>query len=140
MAGTGAARAKLEEWIAKAPAAAQAAAVAMAAVAMRETQAQLGTSSHPKGTPTPSAPGSPPSLISGQLRRSVIMQPVAPGHVRVGATAVYARIQELGGDSGPGHMTHLPARPYLAPALKKAAESGALTEAAMQVIQKVLEA
>lgn len=31
----------------------------------------------------------------------------------VGTDVIYARIHQLGGDTGRGHATHLPARPYL---------------------------
>lgn len=69
---------------------------------------------HPEGTPTPSAPGSPPSIISGTLRASVkTFKPVKRGFgqysILVGPTVVYGRIQELGGDN-------LPPRPYMRPA------------------------
>lgn len=33
--------------------------------------------------------------------------------VRVGTNKVYARIHQLGGDTGRGHKTHIEARPYL---------------------------
>ena len=80
----------------------------------------LSTTSHPPGTPTPSAPGEPPSLITGSLRRSITVDgPDRRGanrwEARVGPTIIYGRIQELGGTAGRG--AHLPARPYMAPAL-----------------------
>lgn len=81
----------------------------------REAQRLLALTSHAPGTPTPSAPGEPPSLISGALRRSITVEP--PEHtsegwsIRVGPTIVYGRVQELGG--GP---SNLPARPYMRPA------------------------
>lgn len=138
MGGADEALAKLRRMRERTPAAAQAAAVAMGAVAMREVQRQLSLSEHDPGTATPSQPGEPPSLITGQLRRSVIMKPKGRAHVQVGATTVYARIQELGGDAGRNHATHLPPRPYLKAALEKLAESGALTKAAAKVIRAVL--
>ena len=71
------------------------------------------TGAHAKGTPTTSAPGSPPDVVTGTLRRSVTSEtPVLNGAVatgRVYPTAVYARIQELGGRG-------LPPRPYMEPA------------------------
>jgi phage gpG-like protein len=124
----------------RAPVTADLAAAAMAAVVMRAVQEELGKTSHDPGTATPSQPGEPPSLITGQLRRSVIMKTKGRGHIQVGATAVYARIQELGGDAGRGHRSHLPPRPYLAPAVKRLAASGALTKAAAKVIRTLLEA
>jgi hypothetical protein len=35
----------------------------------------LTSSSHPLGTPTPSRPGQPPSLVTGRLRRSMTRTP-----------------------------------------------------------------
>lgn len=81
----------------------------------REAQRLLALTSHAPGTPTPSAPGQPPSLISGALRRSITVEP--PIHsadgwsISVGPTIVYGRVQELGG--GP---SNLPPRPYMRPA------------------------
>lgn len=76
----------------------------------------LSRTSHARGTPTPSPPGAPPSLISGQLRRSVQVEGATrtgPGQwsAKVGAEAVYAAVQEQGGGN------NLPARPYMAPTL-----------------------
>jgi phage gpG-like protein len=73
-------------------------------------------SRHPKGTPTPSAPGSPPSIVTGALRASVrATKPESKGfaayEVLIGPTLVYARVQELGGGK-----SNLPARPYVQPA------------------------
>lgn len=78
---------------------------------------------HKAGTPTTSAPGSPPDVVTGTLRRSVFSEPVkrsltgATG--RVYPTVVYARIQELGGRTGRGGHTVLPARPYFTPAVQR---------------------
>lgn len=84
-------------------------------VVQKEAQRLLALTSHPAGTPTPSAPGSPPSLVSGALRRSITVEPptrTADGwSISVGPTIVYGRVQELGG--GP---SSLPPRPYMAPA------------------------
>jgi len=84
----------------------------------REAQRLLALSSHPPGTPTPSSPGQPPSMISGALRRSIeVGQPeMRDGgwFIAVGPTIVYGRIQELGGQAGNGAT--LPPRPYMAPA------------------------
>ena len=112
-------------------------------VVVAETQKQF-TGAHKKGTPTTAAPGSPPDVVTGMLRRSVKMTPViVSGIVASGSvypSAVYARIQELGGDStAPNwgskkakkatkkraaveavstgrHPIHIPARPFLEPA------------------------
>lgn len=82
---------------------------------------ELMRKEHPHGTPTPSAPGEPPAMITGRLKASVTVEPTrAVGstrfEARVGPTAVYARIQELGGTAG--HGAQLPARPYVRPALE----------------------
>lgn len=83
-----------------------------------EAKRQLTTSSHTRDTATPSSPGEPPSLVSGNLRRSVLTRgPTGSGPaatISVGPTAIYSRIQELGGTAG--HGAQLPARPYLTPA------------------------
>lgn len=100
------------------------------------TKENLARTSHQRGTPTPAAPGQPPSLIDGTLRRSVkVKGPSREGadgwKAEIGPTAVYGRIQELGGMTGRGHRTRLPARPYLGPALDQVVSSGEL-EAAMR--------
>jgi len=70
------------------------------------------TEAHKSGSPTPSRPGTPPAVITGTLRRSITSSPVTTNGLaamgRVYPTAVYSRIQELGGGA-------LPARPYMAP-------------------------
>lgn len=105
-----------------------------------ETKKKLTTTTHPKGTPTPSRPGEPPSLVTGTLRRSVVIVPAVPlggtaWMAQVGPTAAYARIQELGGKLGynPRHgmWRHglegsLPARPYLVPTVEKLIADGSL--------------
>lgn len=103
----------------------------------------LRTYSHPRNTPTPSPPGGPPALVSGHLRRTwrthLARAGVKPftAEAATGPTAVYSRIQELGGTitqtrirtvrrrpgSDPGafaKVTHtvtirLPKRPYVKP-------------------------
>lgn len=84
---------------------------------------QLTTGSHAKGEPTGARPGEPPDLVSGTLRRSVQVQ--GPTSIAglgftasTGPTAVYGRIQELGGVAG--HGNYLPARPYMQPAVQAA--------------------
>lgn len=77
-----------------------------------------------KGETSSSPPGSPPYLVSGTLRRSVTVQGPAPEgagfKASVGPTAVYGRIQELGGVAGRG--ARLPARPYVRPAIVESGE------------------
>jgi len=97
-----------------------------------ETKEDLSIGSHAKGEPTSSAPGAPPDLVTGALRRSVKVEGparVGPATWRagVGPTAVYGRIQELGGVTGRGGATALPARPYLGPALQHLIDSGRLS-------------
>lgn len=81
----------------------------------------LAAGSHSRGTPTGSPPGSPPWRISGHLGDSVTVRrarSTGPGRWegQAGPTAIYGRIQELGGVTGRGHRTTLPARPSLRPA------------------------
>lgn len=102
------------------------------------TKSKLTWTTHRKGTQTPSQPGEPPSLVTGQLRRSVKVVPAVPlgagaWQSSVGPTAAYARIQELGGKLGanPRHgmwrsPASLPPRPYLAPAVAELITSGEL--------------
>lgn len=81
----------------------------------------LSEKSHPMGTKTPSAPGEPPALITGSLKRSVYSKGAVGKAGRyaakVGPRTVYARIQELGGHAGKNHRSYLPPRPYVKPAL-----------------------
>lgn len=95
-----------------------------ASIIEREIKDQLRTTSHPRRTLTPSAPGSPPSLVSGTLMRSIAVDGPSGGlgvyTATIGPTAIYGRIQELGGVTGRGHRVHLPARPYVDPGWEKA--------------------
>ena len=108
----------LEGMQARGPAMAVAAATAMGALMVAETMNTLSTTSS-----SPSTPGTPPAIVTGQLRRSVKAEPAevseTSASVTVGATTVYARIQELGGDAGIDHSAHLPPRPYLAPTVER---------------------
>lgn len=104
-----------------------------AALAEGKARAELSRSSHARGTPTPSAPGEPPSLITGRLRGSFhVVGPTAAGAAAwmsvLGPTAVYARIQELGGETGRGHRTVLPPRPYVRPAAESLRRDPVLME------------
>jgi hypothetical protein len=87
----------------------------------RQTRTKLSLGWHPPGTQTGSVPPQPPWRITGELSRSVKVERArrlseGTWEGRLGPTAVYARIQELGGRTGRGHRTVLPARPYLRPA------------------------
>lgn len=103
--------------------------IAGQAVIEGRARAELSRYSHPRGTPTPAPPGGPPARIDGRLRDSFdLAGPTAAGagvwRSVMGPTAVYARIQELGGVTGRGHATTLPARPYLHPSARAAIDSG----------------
>lgn len=96
-----------------------------------EIKKTLTTSSHSRRTPTPSSPGEPPSVVTGTLRRSITVKgphPLGLGRweAQIGPTAVYGRIQELGGVTGRGGTAVLPARPYVSPSFQRLAASGAL--------------
>ena len=79
---------------------------------------------------SPSPPGSPPSLQTGTLRRSIkVTTPESKSAtgwtISVGPTAIYGRIQELCGYTG-AYDSYLPPRPYLEPSLKKVIDDGSL--------------
>lgn len=81
---------------------------------------------HPRGTPTPSVAPEPPARVDGHLGRAFVSPPAVetmPGtwSATLGNTAVYSRIQELGGVSGRGHRSRLPPRPYLSRAVEELA-------------------
>lgn len=121
----------LKASVAAADAGSRMAVVSAAAAVETAAKKKLTTSSHRKGTPTPSRPGQPPSLVTGQLRRSVRTSPpskvgITAWQTTVGPTAVYARIQELGGDT---RWSTLPARPYFAPSVDELVRNGALLAA-----------
>jgi hypothetical protein len=89
--------------------------------AVQQQRTLLALGRHPPGTPTGSPPGSPPWWITGDLHDSVKLRRAkltAPGtwFGEMGPTTIYSRIQELGGDTGWQHHTHLPPRPSLYPA------------------------
>lgn len=113
----------LKEWQLRQKLAGAAALKESADLLQSETRKALSLRAHQKGTKTPSAPGQPPAYISGALAESVQIQgPNAiPGgfEARIGPTIVYARIQELGGVTGRGHQTRIPARPYLDPTVRE---------------------
>lgn len=97
----------------------RAAAEAMANEGKNVMQRKLSQRSHARGTPTPSAPGTPPARISGRLHDSVqASSPSGGGGVwraHVGPHGVvYSAIQNFGGVAGRNHTAHLPPRPYTA--------------------------
>jgi phage gpG-like protein len=105
--------------------------------------------------------GSGPNVVTGTLRRSIVMEgPVRTGlgtaTARVGPTVVYGRIQELGGtitaknapylmisfpDGGFAQVTQvtLPPRPFLEPAVRDVVDSGALMEVMTHVWGAAIE-
>jgi hypothetical protein len=96
----------------------------------RRVFVQLSRYSHPPNTPTPSPPGQPPARISGHLRGS--LSPTGPYPTgggfggKLGPTAVYSRIQELGGQAGRNHSVTLPPRPYMRPTRAQVIADGSL--------------
>lgn len=105
----------------------------------RAMKERLSRYSHAEGTRTPSPPGEPPALITGNLRRSVVTdgphqvdEDVVTGSM--GPSAIYAEIQEKGGTvvarnyrqlGNPavgffGRSVTLPARPYVEPSVEDA--------------------
>lgn len=120
------------------------------------TDVTLRTATHRAATRTPSAPGQPPALVTGTLRRSarivpaVASGPRAVSSVRMGT--VYARIQELGGDISVkrakvlynkrtkqafGTHVRLPARPYMKPTRDALLASRRLQMRAAQAVAAV---
>ena|SRR5437879_9744336 len=96
----------------------RAAAEAMAGAGQDEIRRKLGQRSHARGTPTPSAPGTPPARVSGRLEGSIHTTPASGGggvwRAYVGPRGVvYAAIQNFGGVAGRHHTAHLPPRPYM---------------------------
>jgi hypothetical protein len=98
----------------------------------RRAFVQLSRYSHPPNTPTPSPPGEPPARISGHLRGG--LSPTGPYPTgagfggKLGPTAVYARIQELGGQAGRNHSVTLPPRPYMRPVHTQMIADGSLRQ------------
>jgi hypothetical protein len=77
-------------------------------------QEKLSLFPHPRNEPTPSVEFvDPPGLVTGRLRDSIVIEQTALiDYVKVYPTAVYARIQELGGWTGHHTLTYIPSRPY----------------------------
>lgn len=95
---------------------------------------KLSMRGHARGTPTPSAPGTPPARISGRLAGSVTASPATGGGGVWTAHSgphgvVYAAIQNYGGIAGRHHASHLPPRPYTAKDSDRGEASRAATDA-----------
>jgi hypothetical protein len=82
----------------------------------------LGTG---KNAQPPNPPPGPLGIRTGNLRRDVQAVPATGGGTQfvvalsAGANVPYAAIHEFGGDAGKGGHAHIPARPYMLPALQK---------------------
>jgi hypothetical protein len=119
----------------------------------------LRASTHPRGTVTTAAPGQPPALVSGTLRRSARIVPAQEGTARATASvrmgAVYSRIHERGGfvfakrgkqlkfqyPKGSWHAVrwvYLPKRPYMAPTRARLVASGRLRDRGKQAAMDVI--
>ncbi len=132
LTGLAAFQARLNRMIAEVDVATEAAAAAGGHLVEGQIKDNLSRYSHPKGTRTTSPPGEPPAVVTGTLRRSLIVEgPARIGfgmyEARVGpAGVVYARVQELGGRTGRNGATVLPPRPYVKPGLQKVLDDGSL--------------
>jgi phage gpG-like protein len=95
---------------------------------------KLSMRGHSRGTPTPSAPGTPPARVSGRLAGSVTASPASGGGGVWTAHSgphgvIYEAIQNYGGVAGRNHTAHLPPRPYTAKDSDRSAASRAATDA-----------
>lgn len=119
----------------------------------------LTSFTHPEGTPTPSRPGQPPALVSGDLRRSCRRTPpryMGPGYYEcaVGSMLIYAPVHEFGpvtiraknfpqlgnpkvGFFGP--QVTIPRRPFMAPTVERLVASGMLRRAAEDAWRGVID-
>jgi phage gpG-like protein len=116
------------------------AAATAGAEALRDVmKRKLSMRSHARGTPTPSAPGTPPARISGRLGGSVTASPATGGggvwRAHSGPHGVvYAAIQQHGGVAGRNHTSHLPPRPYTA----KDSDRGPVSRAAADAFHRAM--
>ena len=81
------------------------------------TVERFDTSTAPDGTPWPVSQraereGGKTLVDTGRMRGSIGYE-ASPDQVVVGSNLVYARIHQLGGETGRGHTVTLPERPYL---------------------------
>jgi phage gpG-like protein len=114
----------------------------------------LRQSIHPPGMYWEATVDRPPAYASGTLVRSIIRTPAFGGiHATalVGATAVYAAIQEFGGDTWPSrarfmHWTNtrggwymkrvtIPQHPYMRPTVEQTIRDGSLQRSAISAFQ-----
>jgi hypothetical protein len=123
------------------------------------TKLTLTKRTHKAGTPTPSAPGQPPALVSGALRRSVYRmpaEPVAPGvalqvmscHVIYGPVHEFGPVTIRSKGSYPlrnkatgqvfGYKVVIPRRPWMKPSMEALVTSGKATEACAPAFAKAV--
>ncbi len=57
--------------------------------------------------------GESPAVITGELRKSVYFRAEGANQLRIGANTPYARILELGGNTGKNHRSRIARRNYL---------------------------
>ncbi len=142
-----------------AAAAPRAACQALGQTAETAVKVMLTSSTHPEGTPTPSRPGQPPSLVTGTLRRSVTRTPVmqngtAAFRCLVGSKLIYAAVHEHGpvtiragnfpqlGNPKAGFFGRevtIPRRPYLAPTVALLESTGMALRVATDAWQSVID-
>jgi phage gpG-like protein len=122
-------------------------------------KAMLSLSTHQAGSRTPSAPGQPPSLITGTLRRSFTRTPprmagAGNAYCLVGSKIIYAAVHEHGpvtitairfpqlGNPEAGFFGRsvvIPRRPYIAPAMKRLEDSGMLRRVTEEAWRSVID-
>jgi phage gpG-like protein len=112
----------------------------------RQVKQQLGkggTFRQTKGQPWLPNPGQELRIGHGTLRSSWKQKKAkrvsggVEGHVlSSGPGSVYSAIHEFGGQAGRGHSVHIPARPYVAPAVEK--ERDAMVKDIMREVLKPL--
>jgi len=124
--GGAAVQKKFDEMPIKVDLAVRQAITAMATEATRAIKSEI-KGHHPMGTPTPSSAGSPPTNVTGNLRRSVRFEVKQMGfgdyYAVAGPTAIYGRALEMGRDDW-GGVNY----PFVAPAKQKLMSSGKLKQ------------
>jgi phage gpG-like protein len=137
----------------------RAACEALGRTAETAVKVTLTSSTHPKGTLTPSRPGQPPSLVTGTLRRSIARTPVmqdgtAAFRCLVGSKLIYAAVHEFGpvtitarnfpqlGNPSAGFFGRsvvIPQRPYVATAVKGLVSTGMATRVTTDAWRAVMD-
>ncbi len=138
----------------------RAACEALGRAAETAVKVTLTSSTHKEGTPTPSKPGQPPSLITGTLRRSIARTPVmqdgtAAFRCLVGTKLIYGPVHEFGPVTITSHGNYplrnrktgqafgqsvtIPRRPFLATAVKGLETSGIAHRVAVDAWRAVID-